>query len=199
MPTAESCPRGWEPVDSHIWVCSSVPAEREQCGAAALDGLQLPSGTEPSPSQEQPLLSRTLWGWPCMTPPVGGPRGGRAAGLLSWCTWWDARCGEGWWCRCHAGGCQAWSPLLAPGAGTAPREWAQILPKTQTKEEACVGTERFLHREGLHQGQECFCLKLKWSFQSKLKLVVKATMNICDLLTKAFLVLLEITLCPLSA
>lgn len=81
-------------------------------------------------------------------------------------------------------------------AGTVPREWVQILPSTQTKEEACVGTDRFLCTQGLHQGQDCFCLKLKWSFQSKLKLV-KATTNICDLLTKAFLAILEITLSPL--
>lgn len=93
-------------------------------------------------------------------------------------------------------GCQAQCLLLVPGAGAIPREWVQILPKTQTKKEACVGTDRFLRAEGLQQGQECSCLKLKWSFQSKLKLV-KATTNICDLLTKAFLAILEITLCPL--
>lgn len=28
----------------------------------------------------------------------------------------------------------------------------------------CVGAERFLHKEGLHQGQEYFCLKLKRVF-----------------------------------
>lgn len=166
----------------------------------SLLGYSCPLATQPSPSQEQLPLSRTLWGWAFMTP-QGGSQSWQSCRVAElWvpqgCVWWDTGSGEGWCCLWHAEGCQAQCLLLAPGAGTTPREWAQILPKTQTKEEACVGTDRFLCIEGLHQGQECFCLKLKQSFQSKLKLT-KATTNICDLLTKAFLAILEITLYPL--
>lgn len=137
------------------------------------------------------LLFADLWGWarnpPGRVPEVaelGGPPGRPSVSVVG-CVLWGRLVAR-----------QAQCLLLVPGAGTNPREWVRVPPKTQTKKEACVGTDRFLHIEGLQQGQECSCLKLKWSFQSKLKLV-KATTNICDLLTKAFLAILEMYPVPI--
>lgn len=146
------------------------PAQEQQAGGPRAVGL---------PQHPGCVLAHWLWHTGCGTQ-AGAHRLGH--------TGCGTQAGQGCCARLRA---HSWRQ-----AGTVPREWVQILPSTQTKEEACVGTDRFLCTQGLHQGQDCFCLKLKWSFQSKLKLV-KATTNICDLLTKAFLAILEITLSPL--
>lgn len=151
------CPGG--PQAALAGWCSPLPADGGQQGAASWDvqlaGLQLPSrpqGTESFPgtaaSSFQGPLGLGTWGHPSLGIPEAAelrgslPKQGAEAGAGPPAATPGGVCGGTYAVQRVCGacgmshGCQAQCPLLVPKSGTIPYKWAQIHPKTQTKEEA---------------------------------------------------------------